>query len=198
MGTNCYIVSDPDSGEGIVIDPGDDPEYISDTLLRLKINPTRIVATHGHFDHIMGVFALKLGFTIPFYIHDLDAFLVSRMAETAKHFLELPVVDPAPTIDGSVHEGDIILVGGTPITVLHFPGHTPGSIGLYDKAGGMLLCGDTIFGGGGVGRTDHTYSSKTELRTSLGKILRLPETTILLSGHGEQSTVGAELHYHVQ
>lgn len=198
MAANCYIVSDPALHEGIIIDPGDDPEYISETLLRLKITPTRIIATHGHFDHIMGVLALSLGFTIPFFIHKEDMFLVSRMAETAKHFLGIPVVDPAPMIDGTLGQGDVVQVGGIPITILHLPGHTPGSIGLYDKSSGSLFCGDTIFAGGGVGRTDHSYSSASDLRASLRKILKLPDTTVLLPGHGEQSTVGAESRYHVQ
>jgi hydroxyacylglutathione hydrolase len=198
MAANCYIVSDPDSREGVIIDPGDDPEYISDTVFKHKIIPTRIVATHGHFDHIMGAFALSLGFGIPFFIHGKDVFLVSRMAETARHFLGLSVVDPAPAIDGTLKEGDTVHAGAYPLSVYHLPGHTPGSIGLYEKKSGSLFCGDTLFAGGGVGRTDHAYSSSIDLQKSLRKIFRLPEGTVLFCGHGEPSRVGAEASFHVQ
>lgn len=198
MAAHCYIVSDPKTCEGIIIDPGDDAEYISDTLLKLHLTPIMIVATHGHFDHLMAAYALKLGFGIPFRIHPLDVFLVNRMEQTAKHFLGVPYVDPAPSIDKKLCEGDVIRVGSIRLTVLHTPGHTPGSICLYEKNSGVLMTGDTIFKDGGVGRTDHSYSSHDALLLSLQKILSFPKETRLMPGHGQETTIGAEAIYHVQ
>ncbi len=198
MATNCYLVSDTKTGEGIIIDPGDDAEYISDTLLKLHITPTKIIATHGHFDHLMAAYALKLGFGIPFCMHPLDTFLVSRMEQTAKHFLGVPYVDPAPSVDTKLREGEVIAVGSIRLTVLHTPGHTPGSICLYEENSGVLFTGDTVFADGSVGRTDHSYSSSEALQSSLKRILSYPLTTRLLPGHGRETTIGAEASYHVQ
>lgn len=198
MAAHCYIVSDPKTREGIIIDPGDDSEYISDTLLKLQVTPMMIVATHGHFDHLMAAYALKLGFGIPFYLHPDDAFLLGRMQDSAKHFLDLVYVDPAPSIDKNLSDGDIIGVGVVSLTVLHTPGHTPGSICLYEKNSGVLFTGDTIFAEGGVGRTDHSYASRELLRLSMKRILSYPASTRVLAGHGEETTIGAQIGYHVQ
>lgn len=198
MATNCYIVFDTATKEGVIIDPGDESEYISETLLSRAIVPIRIIATHGHFDHIMGAYALKLAFGIPFSMHEKDAFLVSRMTETAKHFLQVPHVDPAPIIDTAIQEGDVIDIGSEHLRVMHVPGHTPGSICLYEKKTGVLCCGDTIFAQGATGRTDRSYASRDELRKSVHRILRLPQKTRLLSGHGEETSVAIESGFHVQ
>lgn len=197
MATNCHIVSDTETGKGIVIDPGDDAEYISDRLLREKITPTLVVATHGHFDHIMGAFALTVGFGVPFVIHKKDEFLVARMAETAKHFLGVQS-DPPPKIDRYLTGGEHLRVGSQSLTVMETPGHTPGSVCFLDTTGGNLFCGDLLFAGGGVGRTDHDYASRIELTASIARVMRLSPRTIVHCGHGEVTTIGAESTFHVQ
>ncbi len=174
MATNCYIV------RGIIIDPGDDAEYI---MSHLKEKPTMIVATHGHFDHVMAAYAIQVTYNIPFYIHPDDVFLLTTMQSSAKHFLGLQDVDPPPK--------------PTPIKDLpffHTPGHTPGSI--YLKFEDALIVGDTLFAGGAVGRTDFSYSSQDNLSTSIQKILSYSPETRLLSGHGEESSVQKEKKYH--
>lgn len=164
MATNCYLV------DGIIIDPGDDAEYI---MSHLTDKPRMIVATHGHFDHIMAACALQLAYNIPFYLHPADNFLLATMQSSAKHFLGLKEVDPPPV--------------PTPITDLpfiHTPGHTPGSICL--KFENVLIVGDTIFEGGGVGRTDFSYSQPLKLAESIDHILSYPANTRLLPGHGKE------------
>lgn len=167
MATNCYIVGD------IIIDPGDDAEYI---MSRLDAKPRMIVATHGHFDHIMAAFALQRAYNIPFYIHKDDEFLLKNMRSSAKHFLGLPDVDPPPV--PSRLQG---------ISFIHTPGHTPGSICL--KFGDELFVGDTLFAGGGIGRTDFSYSNKKDLEKSIHTILSFPKETKLFPGHGESFTI---------
>lgn len=174
MATNCYIVED------VIIDPGDDAEYI---MSHVKVKPSMIVATHGHFDHIMAAYAIQLAYNIPFYIHEKDAFLLASMQSSAKHFLGLSHVDPPPV--ASVMPK---------LPFIHTPGHTPGSICL--KFGDALFVGDTIFAGGSVGRTDFSYSDKKQLNKSIERIFQLPDTTRIFSGHGEQTNVGAERQFY--
>lgn len=167
MATNCYIV------DGMIIDPGDDAEYI---LSHCKTKPTMIVATHGHFDHIMAAYALQHTYNIPFYIHKDDIFLLSKMQSSAKHFLGLNDIDPPPR-PCEIRN----------IPFIHTPGHTPGSICI--PLGDALIVGDTIFAGGAVGQTDFSYSDPKKLKTSIKKILSFPATTRLFPGHGEKTTV---------
>ena len=167
MATNCYIAG------GMIIDPGDDAEYI---ISYLTAKPTMIVATHGHFDHIMAAYALQLAYNIPFYIHEEDIFLLSRMQSSAKHFLGLKEVDPPP-VPSKIKD----------LTFIHTPGHTPGSICL--PVGDVLFTGDTIFADGAVGRTDFSYSKPLLLAESIKKILSYPVGTRILSGHGEESKI---------
>jgi glyoxylase-like metal-dependent hydrolase (beta-lactamase superfamily II) len=154
----------------MIIDPGDDAEYI---MTHLSQKPSMIVATHGHFDHIMAAYAIQIAFNIPFYIHPKDIFLLKMMQSSAKHFLGLPHVDPPPI--------------PTPIKNLpfiHTPGHTPGSICL--QLDDILIVGDTIFADGSVGRSDHSYSDPAKLSKSIGTIRSYPKNTRILPGHGEE------------
>jgi glyoxylase-like metal-dependent hydrolase (beta-lactamase superfamily II) len=178
MATNCYIAG------GMIVDPGDDAEYI---ISHLTVKPTMIVATHGHFDHIMAAYALQRAYNIPFYIHEDDIFLLGRMQSSAKHFLGLKEVDPPP-VPSKIKD----------LPFIHTPGHTPGSVCLYFKEDNVLFSGDTIFAGGAVGRTDFSYSDKTALTRSVQIILSLPQDTRILPGHGEQTTVREEMvHYNL-
>ncbi len=167
MATNCYIVID--KNKSIIIDPGDDAEYI---ISHLTTKPTMIVATHGHFDHIMAAYALQLAYNIPFYIHDDDIFLLSRMQSSAKHFLGIQEIDPPPVPSK---------IGNLPF--IHTPGHTPGSICL--QFNDILVVGDTMFANG-VGRTDFSYSDRQKLTVSLKKIMSFPKDTRILPGHGKE------------
>lgn len=198
MATNCYLVTDPHTHECVIIDPGDDAEYISEVVSRHNAHPTMIVATHGHFDHIMAAFALQLAYKIPVAMHPEDTFLVSRMRSSAQHFLGLSEIDPEPTVTVSLDNRSSVSVGSERLLVVHTPGHTPGSICLYGKKNGVLFCGDTIFDEGAIGSVDHAYSSRESIRRSIKKILAYPESTRLLPGHGEETTVGSASAFHVQ
>lgn len=198
MATNCYLLADSETNTCVIVDPGDEAEYITDKITSLALTPTHIVATHGHFDHIMAAFALKANFNIPFLMNGNDMFLADRMQATARHFLGVTAIDPPPTIDVSIADKDILDLGKIGIAVVGLSGHTPGSVGLYEKKSGIMLTGDTLFADGAVGRTDHEYADRKKLKLAITKILRLPGDTRLLPGHGEETTVGAEQHFHVQ
>lgn len=193
MGTNCYILSDKQSREAVIIDPGDDGDYITQVISGKKLIPTKIVATHGHFDHILSVTELKLTYKIPFSMHTKDQFLLKTMVSSAKHFLNI-ITDPIPIVDSSLEEGDNIKIGRFNFLVLETPGHTPGSICLYHKKSDNLFVGDLLFAGGCVGRTDFSYSNAGQLQKSLDKINKLSTGTRIYPGHGESFKLRNEIN----
>jgi hydroxyacylglutathione hydrolase len=196
MGVNCYIAVDEFSREAVIIDPGDEASYIAEQLSTLDVKPIAILATHGHFDHVLAAFELQMIYQIPFCMSREDAFLLDRMSETAEHFLGHAIVEMPPKITTPLHDREQIAFGKSFLTVLSLSGHTPGSVGFYIKKQDVLFVGDTIFSEGHVGRTDFSYADPKKLDSSIGKIFSLPDATILYPGHGEETTVLKEKRYH--
>ena len=93
LGANCYLAIDESSGNALIIDPGDDAIYLMQYIKDLDVKPTKIIATHGHFDHIMAALELQLSYKIPFMLSKEDEFLVQNMQQSAKHLIG---VDPGP------------------------------------------------------------------------------------------------------
>jgi glyoxylase-like metal-dependent hydrolase (beta-lactamase superfamily II) len=191
--TNCYLATEEKSGETFIIDPGDDAAYIADTLVSGKLMPVAILATHGHFDHVLSGFELQHLFDIPFYIHAKDEFLLPGMQKSAEHYLTIPIVDPPPIPSKEFQKNKVATLGSLRLEILETPGHTPGGVSFYSKKNHICFTGDTVFAGGGIGDWRHEYSDKQALFASVQKILSLPKETILYPGHGEQTTV-ALLH----
>lgn len=187
--TNCYLVWDSKSLEAIIIDPGDDGDYIIRRIGDFNLLPKYIIATHGHFDHVLAVTELKLAFNIPFLIHQKDLFLYQRAGRTAKFFQKV-AADVILPPDKFIKEGDWLKFGREKLKVLETPGHTPGSISLYVP--GFLFSGDVIFAQG-RGRTDFSYSSEKDLEKSIKKIFSLPKDTIVYPGHGEEFRLDSDL-----
>jgi hypothetical protein len=129
--TNCYLV------RGLIIDPGDEANFISEQILRLGIKPVAIVATHGHFDHILAANELQLAFRIPFLIHPKDLFLVKNLQKNASFWTERRIVERGPGEIGDLRDfGGVGGDGGFGgLKVIQTPGHTPGSVcqGRLDK-----------------------------------------------------------------
>jgi len=186
MQTNCYLVWG-ETRESIIIDPGEDAEYIIQSILDLSLTPKAILATHGHFDHLMAVLELKLAFSIPFYIHKKDAFLLSRMRSSAKHFLDFDP-GPAPKADFYLKEKSILQISNLQIETIGTPGHTPGSVSFYlhSRSADSIFVGDLLFSDASTGRTDFLYSDKNKLNKSICKILKFSPETTIYPGHGNQ------------
>ena len=146
---NCYLV--PDGDECIIIDPGDDADFITETITNQKLKPLAIILTHGHFDHVLGCLELKLNFNLPIYLHKNDEKLYSSANRSAAHWLKKKTLK-VPPIDQFIKEGDEIKIGSEKLKVIETPGHTPGSICLYDGTKNPFT-GDTLFADA-VGRTD--------------------------------------------
>lgn len=196
MQTNCYLVSPDLHTQTLIIDPGDDADYIAGIISQKRLRPMAIMATHGHFDHIMAVCDLQTYFSIPFFINQSDQFLVSRLPQTVRYFIGKNIKVGTPAVSGYLYPDMIIKIGNDNFKLLLTPGHTPGSICLYHETDNVCFVGDTVFSGGAVGRTDHSYSDYRILENSVKHILSLPKFTRILPGHGEETTVWAETPFH--
>ncbi len=187
--TNCYLVWDEKNREAIIIDPGDDADFIIRKIQDLELKPKLILVTHGHFDHVLGVPELKLAFQIPFLMHKKDMFLLKRSQKTAKFFTGQET-DPPLKPDQFIKEKDEIKFGKKKLKVIETPGHSPGGVSFFNR--GVLFSGDTLFKQG-IGRTDFEYASGEQLLSSIkNKLFKLPSETKVYPGHGEETTIGGE------
>lgn len=186
--TNCYIVASQRTLEGLVIDPGEDVALILAEVKALKVRVLRIVITHGHFDHILGIKDLKEALNVPVAIHTADAgMLTNPLASFA--FLA-GKIRPLPPADELLQDGQVLAFGDDALTVSHTPGHSPGSVSLVGE--GLVFCGDVLFQGS-VGRTDFPGGSQSVLVRSIRtRLLTLPDSTVVYPGHGPATTIGHE------
>ncbi|MEM3031334.1 MAG: MBL fold metallo-hydrolase [Nitrososphaerota archaeon] len=187
--SNSYVVFDSSTGEAIIIDAGDDAWKILETIQERGLKVRAIYATHCHFDHVLAVQDLQETLKCMFYIHEDDAEILARMREMTRGFLGIDVPDP-PKPDGYVADGEKIEVGGETLTVIHTPGHSPGSVCYY--GGDILFSGDTLFRNS-VGRTD-AYGGDSEkiVKSIVGKLFTLPDDVEVYPGHGPNTTIGWE------
>jgi hydroxyacylglutathione hydrolase len=186
---NCYVIGSRRSGEAVCVDPGDEPDKILALARDMGVRITRIVCSHAHLDHIMAVGALKEATGAPFLLHGADLRLAEQLPQVAEMWLGARV-PPAPAPDYLVADGDDVEVPGVTLEVLHTPGHTRGSVSLYTA--GMLFSGDTLFRGS-IGRTDLPGGDSAQImRTITERLLALPDETVVLPGHMQETTIAAE------
>ena len=185
--TNCFIVQS--QAEAIIVDPGDEPERILRFIKDINATPTRIVATHTHFDHVLGVDGVRKATKTPFMIHRDDLPMLESMQSRVRQFMGFEV-PPPPKVDGYVKDGELLKLGDETIRVLHTPGHSPGSISLAGD--GYVLTGDALFNQS-IGRTDLTGGDlKTLIRSIKDQLFKLDDDTIVYPGHGPETTIGDE------
>ena len=192
LGTNCYLVWNEDNKDCLVIDPADDGVGISEEINNKKLKVKGVFLTHGHFDHCLGALDLKLIYNTDFGCSEKDAFLLDRQDETAKHFLKKEIQVPNfIKIDIDLDKLKEFKLGEEIIEIIKTPGHTPGSVCFYNKKNKLLFSGDTLFAGC-RGRTDFKYGSTEEIFKSLKKLMKLKKETLVLPGHGEETTIERE------
>jgi glyoxylase-like metal-dependent hydrolase (beta-lactamase superfamily II) len=185
---NCAVVEHVPSRTAAVVDPGDEGEAILGFLSERGLSLSAILVTHGHFDHVGAVGFLKGRTGAKVHAHAAD---VGLMRDASRHgaLYGIPV-EAAPAPDVLVADGDSVPFGDAAFEVRHTPGHSAGSVTYV--LGGRAFVGDLIFAGS-VGRTDLPGGSMPALLRSVReKIFTLPDDTVLVPGHGPDTTVGRE------
>jgi glyoxylase-like metal-dependent hydrolase (beta-lactamase superfamily II) len=195
LGCTCSILACPETQEALVVDPGDEADRILAELRRQGLTAVRIVHTHAHFDHVLGTGALARATGAETALHAADQLLYEHVADQLQAF-GMPAVTSPPYAMARVLKGDEALgFGRHEARVLHTPGHTPGSICVLVEAPGespLLFAGDTLFAGS-IGRTDLWGGDRDQLVQSIrGPLFALPDETLVIPGHGPETTVGLE------
>ncbi len=185
---NCFLIRNEDQPETLVIDPGFESPRIEEALAGWGAEPTAILLTHGHVDHVAGVAPLVKAHSLPVYLHPADLPLYEAASAQAAAFgLQM---DPPPPPSDTLSHGQSLALAGVQFDVVHAPGHSPGGVVL--ATAGRAFVGDCVFAGS-IGRTDLPGGDTATLLTSIREqILTLPGETILHSGHGPDTTVDRE------
>jgi len=191
---NCYVVAPARGAECVIIDPGQDAQQgIDELLVRYRLKPIAVLLTHGHIDHMWSVAPVCGAKGIPAYIHPDDRELLAdpakglSLAVGQQLFGGITFTEPDDVRE--LTDGSALSLAGLDFTVRHTPGHTPGSVTFGSENG--LFTGDLLFAGS-IGRTDLPGGDHQAMLRSLARTLTLPDDTLVLPGHGPQTTIGAE------
>ncbi len=185
---NCYILADPETGDAVIVDPGEDSDLFLRRVASESLTPRAVWLTHAHLDHILGVKDVVERTGAPLYMHPADRPLYDGVAEQGA-WLGVQAPTPPPP-DHELAHGDSLQLGGLEFEVRHVPGHSPGSVAFVGH--GVAIVGDAIFAGS-VGRVDLPGGDGGTLVASIrDQLMTLPDETIVYSGHGPETTIGTE------
>jgi hydroxyacylglutathione hydrolase len=185
---NCYLVADRRAQQAVIIDPGEESQKFLAELEERDWKLQAIWLTHAHIDHIMGVGAVHRATGAPIHLHALDRPLYDSVPKYGAWVgIE---VEPAPPPHFELTAGEVLQVGSFEFTVRFTPGHSPGSVSFLGQ--GLIFGGDVLFNGS-VGRTDLPGGDTATLMASIqSEFLSLPDSTVVHSGHGLDTTIGIE------
>ena len=188
---NCYILGCEETGEGVVIDPGDFGSRIIDLIRQLELKIVTIPNTHAHFDHVLAVNEVRTATGAPFWLHAADEPVLTSGREMVKMWMGYDP-GPMPLVDGHIAAGDTVQFGNQDLEVRLAPGHSPGSVVYIHHASKQVFAGDVLFAGS-VGRFDFPGSDgPTLLRSIREQLLTLPGDYTVYPGHGPATTIGRE------
>lgn len=195
FGVNTYVMWDPSTLETAIVDPGmidgQESNALFDFIARNNLKPVHLINTHMHLDHIFGNIAVKDRYGLDIKAHPDDDFLGRNLAQSAARF-GIRTSTPDHGLDIPLKDGDTLMLGKESIEIIAVPGHSPGSIALYCPESGFVLTGDALFQGS-IGRTDLPGGDHTVLVNSIAnRLFALPDSTVVLPGHGPETTIGHE------
>jgi len=191
MFSNGYVIWDKESLEAMVVDCGNSAEPISRFVKERGLSVRYVVMTHAHYDHVLYMDEYRCEFPkAKLMIGALDAPLLADVEGNVSYLFGDSRT--FSSVDEKLAQGDKLMLGESEITVISAPGHTPGGICLYSAADKLMVTGDTLFGGGGIGRTDFKYGDMEVLRATLRRILSMDGDITILPGHGGASKIGYE------
>lgn len=187
--TNCYIVYVKDTKKAVIIDPATEANKIIKEISELAVVPEAVLLTHGHFDHMIAADALRKEYGIPVCILEEDAKMLEDAMENCSSIFFTAYTT---TADKLLRDAQALDFLDGAWKVIATPGHTAGSCCYYNEEEGVLFSGDTLFQGS-IGRTDLPTAKPSKIHVSIReKLFVLPEDTLVLSGHGEETTIGEE------
>jgi hydroxyacylglutathione hydrolase len=193
VATNCYFLSNRDTKEMVLVDPADSPVRIEEFAKKQGYKPVAILLTHGHFDHILAVDALRSAWHVPVYA---DAAEEETLGNCRLNLSYGMGGEPFEThADVYLKDGETFTLAGFTFRMLHTPGHTAGGCCYYLESEKLLISGDTLFEGS-CGRTDFPGGSMSQLVRSIqDKLFTLPEDVRVFPGHGDSTDIGREKKY---
>ncbi|MCX4552212.1 MBL fold metallo-hydrolase [Streptomyces sp. NBC_01387] len=200
-GTNCYLVAPAAGEECVIIDPGHRAaQGVEDALRKHRLKPVAVVLTHGHIDHVASVVPVCGAHDVPAWIHPADRFMMSDPEKGIGRTIGMPVMGELtvgePDDVKELADGAELNLAGLEFSVAHAPGHTKGSVTFRlpeaEDIPQILFSGDLLFAGS-IGRTDMPGGDHAEILESLARVcLPLDDSTVVLPGHNEQTTIGRE------
>lgn len=193
LGCNCSIIADENAKEAIIVDGGDGVDLVMEHLQQRGLRATHLLHTHAHIDHIADLASLRERTGARALLHPGDVPLYRDLATQAS-WLPMYAVPRIVDLDGDLRDGDVLAAGNARISVLHTPGHTPGSVcfAVEDGATATILSGDTLFAGS-IGRWDLGGTSMEDIVAGIhAKLMDFPDATAVVPGHGPFTTIGTE------
>ncbi len=193
FGSNCWLVFDEKSGEGVIIDPSPEIDKIREALASREIRLKYVFLTHGHFDHMTSVDTVRdlTGAPLCIHIDDAECLVNSNLNAYRKFMAGDLIFRPADIL---LKEGDKISFGDLEVTLMHTPGHSEGSVCYF--IGDAMFSGDTLFDGG-IGRSDLVGSDTLKLINSLKRIAAIECDYTLYTGHGSVTTLSKQKKFNV-
>ena len=185
---NCWLLTDPESGQAVLVDPGDEADRLLEAVDASGCTLSAIWLTHCHFDHVGGVAGVLRSRSVPVYRHPADEVFYANAADSAGRW-GLVVENPPPATH-DLAEGDSISLGAYTFEVWHVPGHAPGHVAFVGH--GLCISGDVLFAGS-IGRTDLPLCDPRLMQQSLSRLATLNEEARVLPGHGVMTSIGREL-----